>query len=51
MTEEVKNSPIADFDWDAYENGDTKTEKSREELTRTYDESLKIGRASCRERV
>ncbi len=40
MTEEVKNSPIADFDWDAYENGDTKTEKSREELTRTYDESL-----------
>lgn len=40
MTEEVKNSPIADFDWDAYENGDTKSEKSREELTRTYDESL-----------
>ncbi len=40
MTEEVKNSPIADFDWDAYENGDTKAEKSREELTRTYDESL-----------
>ncbi len=40
MTEEVKNSPIADFDWDAYENGETKTEKSREELTRTYDESL-----------
>ncbi len=29
MTEEVKNSPIADFDWDAYENGDTKAEKSR----------------------
>ena len=40
MTEEVKNSPIADFDWDAYENGDTKSEKSREELTKTYDESL-----------
>ena len=40
MTEEVKNSPIADFDWDAYENGETKSEKSREELTRTYDESL-----------
>ena len=40
MTEEVKNSPIVDFDWDAYENGDTKSEKSREELTRTYDESL-----------
>ena len=40
MTEEVKNSPIADFDWEAYENGDTKSEKSREELTKTYDESL-----------
>ena len=40
MTEEVKNSPIADFDWEAYENGDTKSDKSREELTKTYDESL-----------
>lgn len=40
MTEEVKNSPIADFDWDAYEKGETKSEKSREELTKTYDESL-----------
>ena len=40
MTEEVKNSPIADFDWDAYEKGETKSDKSREELTRTYDESL-----------
>lgn len=39
MTEEVKTA-IADFDWDAYENGDAKSEKSREELTRTYDESL-----------
>ncbi len=40
MTEEVKNSPIADFDWDAYEKGETKSDKSREELTKTYDESL-----------
>ncbi len=40
MTEELKNGPIADFDWDAYENGESKSEKSREELTRTYDESL-----------
>jgi len=40
MTEEVKNSPIADFDWDAYEKGEAKSDKSREELTRTYDESL-----------
>ena len=40
MTEEVKNSPIADFDWDAYEKGENKSDKSREELTKTYDESL-----------
>ena len=40
MTEEVKNSPIADFDWDAYEKGETTGGKSREELTKTYDESL-----------
>ncbi len=40
MTEEFKNTPIADFDWDAYENGETQSAKSREELTRTYDESL-----------
>ncbi|MCX4331342.1 MAG: 30S ribosomal protein S1 [Muribaculaceae bacterium] len=33
-------TPIADFDWDAFENGTTNTEKSREELTKTYDESL-----------
>ena len=40
MTEEVKNSPLEDFDWEAYANGETKGEKSREELTKTYDESL-----------
>ena len=40
MTEELKNSPIADFDWDAFENGETQGAKSREELTKTYDESL-----------
>lgn len=40
MTEELKNSPIEDFDWDAYEKGETQGEKSREELTKTYDESL-----------
>ncbi len=37
---ELKNSPLADFDWEAYENGETAGEKSREELTKTYDESL-----------
>jgi len=40
MTEEVKNSPIADFDWEAYEKGESRGEKSREELMKTYDESL-----------
>ena len=33
-------SPIADFDWDAFENGISAGDKSREELTKTYDESL-----------
>ena len=37
---ELKNSPIEDFDWDAYEKGETQGERSREELTKTYDESL-----------
>ena len=40
MTEEVKNTPIEDFDWDAFENGDANTGRSREELTKSYDESL-----------
>ncbi len=39
MAEETK-SPIENFDWEAYENGETVGEKSREELTHTYDESL-----------
>ena len=40
MTEEVKTSAIEDFDWDAYEKGETQGQKTREELTKTYDESL-----------
>ncbi len=40
MSNELKNSPIEDFDWEAYENGETKGDKTREELTQTYDESL-----------
>ena len=40
MNEELKNSPIEDFDWDAYENGENNGGKIREELTKTYDESL-----------
>ena len=37
---ELKNSPIEDFDWNAFEKGETFGEKSREELIKTYDESL-----------
>ncbi|MCM1319334.1 MAG: 30S ribosomal protein S1 [Muribaculaceae bacterium] len=37
---ELKNTPIEDFDWDAYENGETAGEKSREELMKSYDETL-----------
>ena len=40
MSNELKNSPIEDFDWEAYANGETKGDKTREELTKTYDESL-----------
>lgn len=40
MNEEFKNSPIEDFDWDAYEKGETHGDRSREELEKTYDESL-----------
>ena len=37
---ELKNTPIEEFDWDAFEKGETACGKTREELTRTYDESL-----------
>ena len=37
---ELTNSPIADFDWDSYEHGQVETGKTREELIKTYDESL-----------
>ena len=40
MSEELKNSPLADFDWDAYEKGETNNGQSREELEKTYDNSL-----------
>ncbi len=44
MTELKIQTPIEDFDWDAYENGTEAGSKSREELTRTYDESLKTAK-------
>ena len=37
---ELTNSPIADFDWESYEHGQVETGKTREELVKTYDESL-----------
>ena len=37
---ELKNSPIEDFDWVAYEKGELQGDKTQEELVKTYDESL-----------
>ena len=37
---ELKNSPVEDFDWEAYENGETVTGRSHEELAHAYEESL-----------
>ena len=37
---ELKNSPVEDFDWEAYEKGETAGEMSREQLTKAYEESL-----------
>ncbi len=44
MTESKVQTPIEDFDWEAYENGETAGSKSREELVNTYDESLKTAK-------
>ncbi len=44
MTDSKTISPIEDFDWAAYENGETAGSKSREELANTYDESLKTAK-------
>ena len=41
MIDNLKNVlPVADFDWDAYEQGDSYIGKSKEELIETYDQSL-----------
>jgi len=39
-TKKAPKVPSADFDWDAYEAGETLTAKSKEELTQIYDQSL-----------
>jgi small subunit ribosomal protein S1 len=43
MTEKVQ-SPIENFDWEAFEKGVVAGDKSREELMQTYDESLKTAK-------
>ncbi|MBD8347380.1 30S ribosomal protein S1 [Dysgonomonas sp. HGC4] len=41
MSDNLKNvSPIEDFDWNAYEIGETFSERSKEDLEKTYDQSL-----------
>ncbi|MDE7160459.1 MAG: 30S ribosomal protein S1 [Muribaculaceae bacterium] len=40
MTESKVQSPIEDFDWAAYESGETAGSKSREEIEKTYDRTL-----------
>lgn len=44
MAETKVQTAIEDFDWEAYENGETAGSKSRQELTNTYDESLKTAK-------
>ena len=44
MAESKVQTPIEDFDWDAYANGETAGNKSREEVERTYDETLKTAK-------
>ncbi|MDR2921666.1 MAG: 30S ribosomal protein S1 [Tannerella sp.] len=39
--ENLKNiSPVEDFNWDSYEKGETFSETSKEELVKTYDDTL-----------
>src|SRR5690554_2129518 len=40
MSEELKNAPIQDFDWDAYAEGETYGKEQKQELTETYDQTL-----------
>ncbi|MCH5229816.1 MAG: 30S ribosomal protein S1 [Muribaculaceae bacterium] len=44
MSELKVQTPIEDFDWEAYANGETAGSKSKEELISTYDESLKTAK-------
>ena len=44
MSDLKVQTPIEDFDWEAYANGETAGSKSKEELISTYDESLKTAK-------
>ena len=42
--ENLKNvAPIEDFNWDAYENGETVTNVSHEDLEKAYDNTRNTG--------
>jgi len=40
MSNNLKNTAIEDFDWEAYENGETLTSKSKEEQAASYDQTV-----------
>ena len=40
MSEELKNIPVENFDWDAFEKGEVYGDKSHDELVNTYYQSL-----------
>ena len=44
MSELKVQTPIEDFDWDAFEKGETAGSKNREEVMKTYDETLKTAK-------
>ncbi len=35
--EEIKNTPLENFDWDAYENGTVETAAQKEDQEKAYD--------------
>ena len=38
--EEIKNTPLENFDWDAYENGTVETVAQKEDQEKAYDQTL-----------
>lgn len=38
--EEIKNTPLENFDWDAYENGTVETAAQKEDQEKAYDKTL-----------